>query len=250
MNIPVLAALAFAAASLQAADEAKPAVAAPAPAAQPKLLTPEPKMLTPEQQKQAFYLQGFFLAGQTPLPQVAGQLELTDEELDQVLAGMRAAVKGEQPKVKPDDALIAGAEKFFAERVAGKSKRWATQNEAFLAKVDADKDVVKSPSGLRYKVLVAGADPKPVATSKVKCLYTGKLVDGKVFDSTSTRGNEPAEFGLNQVIPAWTEGLQKIGKGGKIVIYAPAALAYGKDGQGPIPAESVLEFEVELIEFK
>ena len=91
--------------------------------------------------------------------------------------------------------------------------------------------------------------PKPVATSTVKCRYTGKLVDGKVFDSTANRGNEPAEFGLNQVIPAWTEGVQKIGKGGKIVIYAPAALGYGKEGPGPIPGESVLAFEVELVEF-
>jgi FKBP-type peptidyl-prolyl cis-trans isomerase len=72
----------------------------------------------------------------------------------------------------------------------------------------------------------------------------------QVFDSTANRGNEPAEFGLGQVIPAWTEGVQKIGKGGKIVIYAPAALGYGKEGQGPIPGESVLEFEVELVEFK
>lgn len=252
MNYPVLAALAVAVASLHAADEAKPAapaVATPAPAAAPSPAA-QPKMLTPEQQKQAFYLQGFFLAGQTPLPQIATQLELSDEELDAVIAGLRAAVKGEQPKVKPDDALIAGAEKFFAERVAGKSKRWVAQNEAFLAKVDADKEVVKSPSGLRYKIVTPGTDPKPVATSTVKCRYTGKLVDGKVFDSTANRGNEPAEFGLNQVIPAWTEGVQKIGKGGKIVIYAPAALGYGKEGQGPIPGESVLEFEVELVEFK
>jgi Flp pilus assembly protein TadD len=200
MKYPVLAALAVAVASLHAADEAKPATpaAVPSPAAQPK-------MLTPEQQKQAFYLQGFFLAGQTPLPQITSQLELSDEELDQVIAGMRAAVKGEQPKVKPDDALIAGAEKFFAERVAGKSKRWATQNEAFLAKVDADKDVVKSPSGLRYKIVTPGTDPKPVATSTVKCRYTGKLVDGKVFDSTANRGNKPDS--CRQFLPGMLAGM-------------------------------------------
>ncbi len=252
MNYPVLAALAVAVASLHAADEAKPAtpaVATPAPAAVPSPAA-QPKMLTPEQQKQAFYLQGFILAGQTPLPQITSQYELSDEELDQIFAGMRAAVKGEQPKVKPDDALIAGADKFFAERLEGKSKRWVALNEAFLAKVDAAKDVVKSPSGLRYKIVTPGTDPKPVATSTVKCLYTGKLADGKVFDSTANRGNEPLEFPLNGVIPAWTEGLQKIGKGGKIVIYAPAALGYGKEGQGRIPGESVLEFEVELVEFK
>jgi FKBP-type peptidyl-prolyl cis-trans isomerase len=251
MKLPALAALAFAAASLHAADEAKPAIATAAPAAAPTL-TPPPapivKDLTPEQQKQAFFLQGFFLAGQTPLPQITSQLELSDEELDQVIAGMRAAVKGEQPKVKPDDALIAGAEKFFAERVAGKSKRWATQNEAFLAKIDADKEFKKTASGLRYKIITPGTDPKPTAASTVKCLYTGKTVDGKVFDSTATRGNAPAEFPLNGVIPAWTEAVPMIGKGGKILLVAPANIAYGEQGQGPIPPNSVLEFEVELVE--
>ena len=90
MNYPVLAALAVAVASLHAADEAKPAtpaVATPAPAAVPSPAA-QPKMLTPEQQKQAFYLQGFFLAGQTPLPQIVNQLELSDEELDAVIAGL------------------------------------------------------------------------------------------------------------------------------------------------------------------
>ncbi|MEI6460746.1 MAG: FKBP-type peptidyl-prolyl cis-trans isomerase [Verrucomicrobiota bacterium] len=249
MKYPVLAALAVAVASLNAADEAKP-VAAAAPAAEPAP-SPKPivKDLTPEQQKQAFYLQGFFLAGQTPLPQIATQLELNDEELDQILAGIRASVKGEQLKFKPDE-IIAGAEKMFAERVSAKSGKWVKQNEDFLAKVDTDKDIIKTASGLRYKILVPGTDPKPAPTNTVKCRYTGKLIDGKVFDSTTTRNNEPTEFPLNGVIPAWTEAVQKIGKGGKILLFAPAAIAYGDQGQGPIPGKSVLEFEVELVDFK
>ena len=82
----------------------------------------------------------------------------------------------------------------------------------------------------------------------MKCRYEGKLVDGKVFDSTKTRNNEPSEFPLSGVIPAWTEGVQLIGIGGKIVLYCPSAIAYGDQGQGPIPGKSVLEFEVELVE--
>ena len=253
MKISALAALAVAAASLPAADEAKSNTAA-APAAAPAavtLATPAPivKELTPEQQKQAFYLQGYFLAGQTPLPQIVTQLELSDEELDTLLSGLRAAVKGEQLKFKPDD-IIAGAEKMFGDRVSAKSGKWVKQNDEFLAKVDADKAVTKTASGLRYKILAPGAGPKPAPTSTVKCLYTGKLIDGKVFDSTANRNNEPTEFPLNGVIPAWTEAVQLIGKGGKILLYSPSNLAYGDQGQGPIPGKSVLEFEVELVDFK
>jgi len=254
MKLPALAALAFAAASLHAADEAKPAAATPAPAAakaDPALLTPPPapivKDLTPEQQKQAFFLQGFFLVRQAQWASIASELDLSDDEVSALLDGMRAALKNETPKFKAEE-IIPGAEKMIGERVAGKAKRWGAQNEAFLAKVDADKEYTKTASGLRYKIITPGTDPKPTATSTVKCLYTGKTVDGKVFDSTATRGNAPAEFPLNGVIPAWTEAVPKIGKGGKILLVAPAAIAYGENGQGPIPPNSVLEFEVELVE--
>jgi len=246
MKLPALAALALAAASLHAADEAKPAAAAAAPA-----LTPPPapivKDLTPEQQKQAFFLQGFFLVRQAQWASIASELDLSDDEVNALLDGMRAALKNETPKFKAEE-IIPGAEKMIGERVAGKAKRWGAQNDAFLAKIDADKAFTKTASGLRYKIITPGTDPKPTAASTVKCLYTGKTVDGKVFDSTANRGNAPAEFPLNGVIPAWTEAVPLIGKGGKILLIAPASIAYGENGQGPIPPNSVLEFEVELVE--
>jgi FKBP-type peptidyl-prolyl cis-trans isomerase len=245
MKLPALAALALAAASLHAADEAKPAAPA-APA-----LTPPPapivKDLTPEQQKQAFFLQGFFLVRQAQWASIASELDLSDDEVNALLDGMRAALKNETPKFKAEE-IIPGAEKMIGERVAGKAKRWGAQNDAFLAKIDADKAFTKTASGLRYKIITPGTDPKPTAASTVKCLYTGKTVDGKVFDSTANRGNAPAEFPLNGVIPAWTEAVPLIGKGGKILLIAPASIAYGENGQGPIPPNSVLEFEVELVE--
>jgi FKBP-type peptidyl-prolyl cis-trans isomerase len=249
MKLPALAALALAAASLHAADEAKPAAAAAAPAA--PALTPPPapivKDLTPEQQKQAFFLQGFFLVRQAQWASIASELDLSDDEVNALLDGMRAALKNETPKFKAEE-IIPGAEKMIGERVAGKAKRWGAQNDAFLAKIDADKAFTKTASGLRYKIITPGTDPKPTAASTVKCLYTGKTVDGKVFDSTANRGNAPAEFPLNGVIPAWTEAVPLIGKGGKILLIAPASIAYGENGQGPIPPNSVLEFEVELVE--
>jgi FKBP-type peptidyl-prolyl cis-trans isomerase len=225
MKYPVLAALAVAVASLHAADAPKPAV-------DPLALPPAPKVktLTPDQVKQAWTMLGFSIASQSPMPQVNSQLELTDEEIELFLAGVRQAIRGEKPKFNP------------AELGEGK------QNDEFLAKVDADKSVTKTASGLRYKILAPGSAVKPTKESTVKCRYEGKLADGKVFDSTKTRNNEPTEFPLSGVIPAWTEGVQLIGVGGKIVLYCPSAIAYGDQGQGPIPGKSVLEFEVELVE--
>ena len=83
----------------------------------------------------------------------------------------------------------------------------------------------------------------------MKVHYTGTLVDGKVFDSSVQRG-EPAEFPLSGVIPGWTEGIQKINKGGKIKLYVPPQLGYGDEGNQGIPPSATLIFDVELLEIK
>jgi len=81
----------------------------------------------------------------------------------------------------------------------------------------------------------------------VKVHYTGSLVDGKVFDSSRER-NQPAEFALNQVVPCWTEALQKIKVGGRAKVVCPAAIAYGEQGRPPvIPGNAVLTFDIELL---
>ena len=95
-----------------------------------------------------------------------------------------------------------------------------------------------------------GTGKQPAASSIVKVHYTGKLVDGTVFDSSVERG-EPIEFPLNQVIPGWTEGLQLMKEGGKATLYIPSQLGYGEQGvPGTIPPHSTLIFDVELIEVK
>ena len=104
-----------------------------------------------------------------------------------------------------------------------------------------------TPSGLRYQVITEGTGGKPTATSNVKVHYTGSFLDGKVFDSSVQRG-EPISFGLNQVIPGWTEGVQLMKEGAKYKFYIPYNLAYGEQGYpGAIPPKSDLIFEVELI---
>lgn len=106
-------------------------------------------------------------------------------------------------------------------------------------------------SGLVYVCTQKGRGPKPTANQNVKVHYTGKLLDGTVFDSSIERG-EPIEFplGVGRVIPGWDEGIGLMSKGEKGILYIPFNLAYGAREAGPIPAFSNLIFEVELVDFK
>ena len=118
----------------------------------------------------------------------------------------------------------------------------------FLAENKKIDGVFETASGLQYKIIVKGDGPKPAATDKVKVHYTGKTIDGQVFDSSVERG-EPVEFPLNQVIPGWTEGLQLMPVGSKYMLYIPSELGYGDRGSGGIiKPGSTLIFEVELLD--
>ena len=109
---------------------------------------------------------------------------------------------------------------------------------------------VTTASGLVYESLKDGTGESPKATDTVKVHYKGTFLDGKEFDSSYKRG-EPTEFPLNRVIPCWTEGVQRMKPGGKAKLTCPPAIAYGERGAPPnIPGNSVLNFEVELIEIK
>ena len=123
-----------------------------------------------------------------------------------------------------------------------------TGKDFLLANKSKD-GVVTTASGLQYQVLTPGTGqehPKP--SSRVKVHYHGTLVDGTVFDSSVQRG-EPIDFGLHQVIPGWTEGLQLMTKGEKARLFIPPHLGYGNRSAGTIPPGSVLVFDVELIDF-
>ncbi len=116
----------------------------------------------------------------------------------------------------------------------------------FLAENKLKPGVITTPSGLQYSVITKGAGKvHPTATSKVTVHYHGTLICGTVFDSSVDRG-ETISFGLNQVIKGWTEGVQLMEVGSKYKFYIPSELAYGSNGQGAIPANSTLIFEVEL----
>lgn len=132
----------------------------------------------------------------------------------------------------------AAAEASKAEKEAG---------EKFLAENGKREGVTTTASGLQYEVLTEGTGRSPKATDTVRCHYHGTLINGTVFDSSYQR-NQPADFGLNQVIAGWTEGVQLMKEGAKYRFYLPYHLAYGERGAGAdIPPFAALIFDVELI---
>ena len=132
-----------------------------------------------------------------------------------------------------------------AQAEAGKAAK--KEGEAFLAENAKKEGITVTKSGLQYEVLQEGAGKQPKATDTVRCHYEGRLLDGTIFDSSYKR-NEPADFGLQQVIAGWTEGVQLMSEGSKYRFYIPYLLAYGEGGAGAmIPPYATLIFDVELI---
>lgn len=116
----------------------------------------------------------------------------------------------------------------------------------FLAANKEKEGVVETESGLQYKIETEGTGIAPAMTDTVEVNYEVRLIDGTVFDSSYERG-ESTKFPLDRVIKGWGEGLTYIKEGGKIQLYIPSDLAYGSRGTGPIPGNSTLIFDVELI---
>lgn len=150
---------------------------------------------------------------------------------------------------KGKEAEAFDAVKVFESEKANASKKQMEKEAKMAAAAEAIKKEFtnQTASGLKYIVLSEGTGNKPSATSNVKVHYTGSFLDGNIFDSSVKRG-EPIDFGLNQVIPGWTEGVQLMKEGAKYKFYIPYQLAYGERGYpGAIPPKSDLIFEVELI---
>jgi len=153
-------------------------------------------------------------------------------------------------EVAVDEAMTEDA--FHAMREAQVAEQQQASKDAFAAYLQENGiDATPTETGLVYVCTKPGKGPKPNPNQTVKVHYTGKLLDGTVFDSSVERG-EPFEFqlGIHQVIAGWDEGIAMMKKGEKGILYIPYELAYGPRQTGPIPAYSNLIFEVELIDFK
>lgn len=168
--------------------------------------------------------------------------------------GVAAVFYGSQPKMSYDEAK-AEIQKFFTELEAKQQKAAAAMAEVnekagneFLAENGKRAEVKTTASGLQYEVLKEGDGPTPTANDKVVVHYTGKLIDGTVFDSSEERG-VPATFGVTQVIPGWVEALQLMTVGSTWRLFIPSALAYGPQGAGGvIGPNQTLIFDVTLLE--
>jgi peptidyl-prolyl cis-trans isomerase A (cyclophilin A) len=153
----------------------------------------------------------------------------------------QAQVEKNKVAVEKMNALKEAEKKKQAEIEAQKEK----ERQAAIEKEFANAST--TPSGLKYIVIQEGTGNQPVATSNVKVHYTGMLLNGKIFDSSVQR-NQTIDFGLNQVIPGWTEGVQLMKEGAKYKFLIPSNLAYGERGAGGvIPPNADLIFEIELI---
>jgi FKBP-type peptidyl-prolyl cis-trans isomerase FklB len=173
-------------------------------------------------------------------------------ELDAVMAGIQHWYNDQQAvmsdaDLNPSYQVIQQKQQAKAAELGAKRSQLAEQ---FMIANAEREEVTTTDSGLQYEVLEAGSGPSPSGQSTVVTHYHGTLVDGTVFDSSIERG-QPAEFGVNQVIPGWTEALQLMSVGDKWRIACPPHLAYGEQGAGDsIPPNTALVFEIHLIEVK
>ncbi|MDH5764924.1 MAG: FKBP-type peptidyl-prolyl cis-trans isomerase [Gammaproteobacteria bacterium] len=176
-------------------------------------------------------------------------------DIEKVSQGMKDGFNGKQPKLTMEEMkqVITNFQQAMQKEQQDQMEKMGETNkkagEAFLAENKKKEGVKTLPSGLQYIVLKAGTGKSPKVTDTVVTHYQGNLIDGKVFDSSYKRG-QPATFPVNGVIKGWTEALQKMKVGGKWKLFIPSELAYGKNAPPAIGPNSVLIFEIELLEIK
>jgi len=178
--------------------------------------------------------------------QALGSFNLNEAELEMVKAGMTDGVLKRPEKVNLQE-FMPKVQQMAQTRMAAAAETEKKAGAEFLAKAAAEKGAVKTDSGLVFSTIKPGTGVSPKATDTVKVHYHGTLTDGTVFDSSVER-KQPATFSLNQVIPCWTEGVQKMKVGEKARLVCPSTIAYGDRGAPPkIKPGATLVFEVELL---
>lgn len=195
------------------------------------------------------YAIGLQLGAMLKQSQLDVDIEPLSAGIADVLADKEPALNEEQLQ-EVEEALQRKMTEAHAEaekRMQEEAKENEAKAKAYLAEAEKQDGVRKTESGLLYTVEREGDGDTPTADSRVRVHYAGTLIDGTEFDSSYARG-EPAVFGVGQVIPGWTEALQLMKVGAKYNLTIPPELAYGPQGNQRIPGNSVLLFEVELLE--
>lgn len=190
-----------------------------------------------EPKKILSYMQGYQMGGQVS----------AEMDIDGFAQGLRDA-RDHKPHAY-NDQQVKEAIVNYQKELQGKLNSLQEKNKTFLAENAKKAGVKTTASGLQYEIIKQGTGKQATANSTVKVNYEGKLVDGTVFDSSYARG-EPAEFPLAGTIPGWIEGIPLLKEGGSIMLYVPAKLAYGEQGNQAIPPNSVLIFKVDLLAVK
>ena len=186
------------------------------------------------------YAWGMFIGQQL---RAMGVTDINKEDFDEAV---HAAFDGKETKLSLEDAQKI-IQEYLQELTEKKAAEIKAVGQKFLEENKKNANVKETASGLQYVVEKEGTGAQPSATDEVTVHYTGKLLDGTVFDSSVNRG-EPATFPLNRVIPGWTEGVQLMKEGAKYTFFIPSDLAYGPQGMpNAIPPHSTLIFDVELI---
>lgn len=175
------------------------------------------------------------------------QLNNSDIDVDLMAAAIKEAL-ADKAKLTPEQCQqIISTDQIRSREKA--STENLEEGKAFLEENGKKSGVVTTASGLQYKHIQEGTGESPTINSTVTVHYTGKFLDGEVFDSSVDSG-QPIEFPLTNVIRGWQEGVQLIKPGGKIELYVPSDIAYGPQGRPGIPPNATLIFEIELISFK
>lgn len=171
-------------------------------------------------------------------------------DIEATIQALRACFNGE-PSALSESELNEAYDTVKEQRIQvekDRAEKYQTLCKTFLDENAKREGVQVTESGLQYEILESGSGAKPSHEQTVKVHYHGSFIDGQVFDSSITR-NEPAEFGLDQVIPGWTEALLMMPVGSKWRLVVPPKLAYGEMGSPPaIPPNAVLTFDVHLID--
>lgn len=169
-------------------------------------------------------------------------------DLSAFVVGLQDGLSGARSRI--GEAELQAAFEIVQARIEAAAEKGAGKqnetNRAFLAQNKTRPGVMETSSGLQYEVVREGKGPKPTSDQTVEVHYHGTLLDGSVFDSSVERG-ETISFPVTGVIPGWVEALQLMPVGSKWKLFVPPELGYGNRAQGPIPAGSVLVFDVELV---